>query len=85
MWDKQHNLYLSAKQKRAGAECLSWGIVGLPASTALVAPNALITQGLLCGGTVNAMKGQNEWERKQEVRGNRWFHPSLIIGDGAVQ
>lgn len=72
-------------RKHAGAECLSWAIVGLPASTVLVAPNALVTQALLCEGAVNAMKGQNEREKKQDVHENWWFCLSLSTGDEAAQ
>lgn len=69
-------MYLSVKQKRgsAGAECLSRGIVGLPASTALVVPAALEKSLQLCQRTGDGVEGQEEWEGKSkwEDHGKWW-------------
>lgn len=79
MRDKQHNLYLSVKQRcgGAGAECLCWGIVGLPASTALVVPAALETWGQLCQRPGDGVEGQEEWEGKQV--GGSWKVAGLSL------
>lgn len=73
-WNKQHGLYLSAKQKCAVARAkgLSTGRVCLPASTALLLPKRFKVWRQFCWRVGDATEGQEEQGGKPELMLGLW-------------